>query len=91
MYHNIPGCEVLKAIEIAIPAMAIEEAIAKTKTTEERKRSLPAQLVVSLVIALSFCRTYAVPLHMAHKFVFFKILPLPLVPLRKSCFGHQTP
>jgi hypothetical protein len=54
MYHNIPGCEVLKAIEIAIPAMAIEEAIAKTKTTEERKRSLPAQLVVSLVIALSF-------------------------------------
>lgn len=54
MYHNIPGCEVLKAIEIAIPAMAIASSIAKTKTTEERKRSLPAQLVVSLVIALSF-------------------------------------
>lgn len=54
MYYNIPGCEVLKAIEMAIPAMAIKEAIAKTQTTEERKRSLPAQLVVSLVIAISF-------------------------------------
>ena len=32
--------------------MAIASSIAKTKTTEERKPSLPAQLVVSLVIAL---------------------------------------
>ena len=30
-------------------------------------------------------RTYAVPLYMTHKFVFFKILPLQLVLLRKSC------
>ena len=30
-------------------------------------------------------RTYAVPLYMAYKFVLFKILPLQLVPLRKSC------
>jgi hypothetical protein len=29
-------------------------------------------------------RTYAVPLYMVHKFVFFKILSLQLVPLRKS-------
>jgi hypothetical protein len=36
MHHDIPGCEVLKAIKMAIPAMAIEEAIAKTQTTEER-------------------------------------------------------
>ena len=28
-------------------------------------------------------RTYAVTLYMVHKFVFFKILPLQLVPLRK--------
>ena len=32
-----------------------------------------------------FFRTYAVPLYMAYKFVLFKILPLQLVPLRKSC------
>ena len=34
-------------------ATAIEQALAKTKTYEERKRSLPAQLVVCLVIAMS--------------------------------------
>ncbi|WP_414579709.1 IS4 family transposase [Anabaena sp. CCY 9402-a] len=38
---------------MAIPATAIEQAIANTQTQEERKRSLPAQLVVSLVIAMS--------------------------------------
>ena len=54
MSHNIPGPEVLKAIEMAIPAKSMEEGIAKTQTTEERKGSLPAQLVVSLVIAMSF-------------------------------------
>jgi len=32
-----------KAIETAIPALAIEQAIAKTKVEEERNRSLPAQ------------------------------------------------
>jgi hypothetical protein len=51
---EIQSGEVLKAIEMAIPATAIEQAIANTKTEEERKRSLPAQLVVSLVIAMSF-------------------------------------
>ncbi|MBD2532998.1 transposase domain-containing protein, partial [Nostoc flagelliforme FACHB-838] len=38
---------------MAIPATVIEDAIANTKSEEERKRSLPAQLVVSLVIAMS--------------------------------------
>ncbi|MBH8555813.1 transposase domain-containing protein, partial [Nostocaceae cyanobacterium CENA357] len=38
---------------MAIPATAIEQAIANTKTEEERTRSLPAQLMVSLVIAMS--------------------------------------
>lgn len=54
MCPDIQSDDLLKAIETAIPATAIEEAIANTQTQEERKRSLPAQLVVSLVIAMSF-------------------------------------
>lgn len=49
----IQSGELLKAIETAIPLTAIEQAIAKTKASEERNRSLPAQLVVCLVIAMS--------------------------------------
>jgi hypothetical protein len=41
---NIQNSDLLKAIETAIPAFVIEEAIANTQTQEERKRSLPAQL-----------------------------------------------
>jgi hypothetical protein len=51
--HTIQSSAVLKAIETAIPATAIEQAIGKTKANEERNRSLPAQLVVCLVIAMS--------------------------------------
>ncbi len=54
MSPDIQTEELLKAIETAIPVKAIEQAIANTQTEEERKRSLPAQLVVSLVIAMSF-------------------------------------
>ena len=50
---TIQSRDVLKAIEAAIPATAIEQAIATTKSDEERKRSLSAQLVVCLVIAMS--------------------------------------
>jgi hypothetical protein len=50
---NIQSGDVFKAIETAIPATAIEQVIANTQTQEERKRALPAQLVVSLVIAMS--------------------------------------
>ncbi len=50
---NIQSGDVFKAIETAIPAEAIEKAIANTQAQEERKRALPAQLVVSLVIAMS--------------------------------------
>jgi len=46
---NIQSGDVFKAIETAIPAEAIEKAIANTQAQEERKRALPAQLVVSLV------------------------------------------
>jgi hypothetical protein len=51
---EIQSSDVLKAIEMAIPATAIEMAIANTQSQEERKRSLPSQLVVCLVIAISF-------------------------------------
>ena len=51
---EIQSGDVLKAIEMAIPAFVIEQAIANTQTEQERKRSLPAHLVVSLVIAMSF-------------------------------------
>ena len=50
---NIQSSDLLKAIEIAIPSTAIEQAIATAKACEERNRSLPAQLVVCLVIAMS--------------------------------------
>lgn len=50
---TIQSGDVFKAIETAIPAEAIEAAIANTKVSESRKRALPAQLVVCLVIAMS--------------------------------------
>jgi hypothetical protein len=53
MSPKIQSTEIFKAIEIAIPATSIEQAIAKTKVEEERHRSLPAQLVVCLIIAMS--------------------------------------
>ncbi len=53
MSPNIQSGDLFKAIETAIPATAIEQAIANTQTQEERKRALPAHLVVSLVIAMS--------------------------------------
>ena len=46
---EIQNADLLKAIEMAIPATAISQVIANTQTQEERKRSLPAQLVVSQV------------------------------------------
>ena len=53
MSHKIQSTEIFKAIETAIPSVSIEQAIAKTKVKEERYRSLPAQLVVCLIIAMS--------------------------------------
>lgn len=53
LYPVIQSADVVKAIETAIPATAIEQAITKTQASKERKRSLPAQLVVCLVIAMS--------------------------------------
>ncbi len=44
---------VLKAIETAIPSVAIEKAIGDTEAKEERKRALPSHLVVCLIIAMS--------------------------------------
>ncbi|MCP6760849.1 MAG: transposase domain-containing protein [Fischerella sp. CENA71] len=42
---TIQNTDVFKAIKTAIPATAIEQVLANTKTNEERKRSLPAQFV----------------------------------------------
>jgi len=50
---KIQSTDIFKAIEIAIPAASIEQAIAKTKVGEERYRSLPAHLVICLIIAMS--------------------------------------
>ncbi len=44
---------VLKALETAIRAEAIEKAIADTRSNEERKRALPSHLVICLVIGMS--------------------------------------
>lgn len=53
MPFDIQSSDVFKAIETAIPAETISEAIANSQAQEERKRSLPAELVISLVIAMS--------------------------------------
>ena len=50
---KIQTTEILKAIEMAIGAIAIEQAITKMKVEEKRHRALPAQQVVCLVIAMS--------------------------------------
>jgi hypothetical protein len=57
---KIQSTEIFKAIEVAIPATSIEQAMpaagyanAKTKVEEERHRSLPAHLVICLIIAMS--------------------------------------
>ena len=44
---------VLKALETAIPSVAIERAISQTHSNEERRRALPSHLVVCLIIAMS--------------------------------------
>jgi hypothetical protein len=50
---KIQSTEIFKAIEIAMTASAIEQAITKINVEEKRYRALPAQLVVCLVIAMS--------------------------------------
>lgn len=49
----IQSGEVLTALQAAISPDAIEQAIAKTNSREDRNRALPSHLVVSLVIAMS--------------------------------------
>jgi len=49
----IGSAEVLKAIETAIPAEAIEQVLGQTDSRETRKRKLPSHLVVCMVIAMS--------------------------------------
>ncbi len=49
----LESTEVFKAIETVIPPDAITQTIGNTGSLEERKRKLPSQLVVCLVIAMS--------------------------------------
>ena len=49
----IEAAEVFSAIETAIPADAIAQAVGKTDSVEERQRKLPSHLVVCLVVAMS--------------------------------------
>ncbi len=49
----IESSHVFKAIETVIPIEVIEQTIGNTQVREERKRKLPASLVVCLVIAMS--------------------------------------
>lgn len=49
----LESTEVFKAIETVIPPDAIAQTIGMTDSLEERKRKLPSQLVVCLVIAMS--------------------------------------
>jgi len=49
----LESTEVFKAIETVIPPEAIAQTIGMTDSLEERKRKLPSQLVVCLVIAMS--------------------------------------
>lgn len=57
----IQSDDLLKAIETAIPATAIEQAITTSKANEERNRSLPAHLVVCLVVAMSLWSKDSMP------------------------------
>lgn len=49
----IESALVFKAIGTVIPLDAIAQAVSNTDSVEERKRKLPSQLVVCLVIAMS--------------------------------------
>ncbi len=53
MSQKIQNNELLKAIETAIPATEIEKALSRSKANKERNRSLPPQLMVCLVVAMS--------------------------------------
>ncbi len=50
----IESADLLRAIETAIPLEVIEQTIGHTEAQEERQRKLPSQLVVCLVIAMSW-------------------------------------
>lgn len=49
----LKSTDVFQAIETVIPSDVIEQTLAQTNSVEERKRKLPSQLVVCLVIAMS--------------------------------------
>ena len=58
--------ELFTAIETAIPPEAIEQAIGKTNSFEERNRVLPSHLVVCLVVAMSLWSTVSIRTVLKH-------------------------
>lgn len=53
IYPVIESTDVFAALETAIPPDVIEQTLGNTDSQEERKRKLPSQLVICLVIAMS--------------------------------------
>lgn len=51
---SVEASEVFQAIQTVIAPEAIEQALKKSNSFEQRKRKLPASLVVCLIIAMSF-------------------------------------
>jgi len=52
LYPVVESADVFQAIETVIPPDVIEQTLGQTNSIEERKRKLPSQLVVCLVIAM---------------------------------------
>ncbi len=51
---KLKAAEVFQAMKTVITSEAIDQALAKSNSFEERQRKLPSSLVVCLVIAMSF-------------------------------------
>lgn len=63
-FEVIPSCvtnrQILMALEKVIPSQTITSAISSTNSQGKRQRILPTQVVVALVIAMSFWSSYSI-------------------------------
>lgn len=60
IYSCITTRQVLMALEKVIPSQTITSAISSTNSQGKRQRILPTQVVVALVIAMSFWSSYSI-------------------------------
>ena len=74
----IESADVFQAIETLIPPEVIEQALGHTNSVEQRKRKLPSQLVVCLVIAMQYISVSDV-----------QSLKIPPTPLKKLPCTHK--